>query len=106
MLLLQNALFKSSRMVVRRMLLIGCFVNGIFEDHRNKIIKDKSKSSTLTVRTGPTVKSSNFLLSARFFILDKSEVLDQFCKRTTMRLLRLMKGNWLVTIYKVLFTML
>ena len=105
MLLLQNALFKSSRMVVR-MLLIGCFMSGIFEDHINKTIKNKSKSSTLTVRTGPTVKSSNFLLSARFFILDISEVLDQFCKRTTIRLLRLMKGNWLVTSYKVLFTML
>lgn len=105
MLLLQNALFKSPRMVVR-MLLIGCFISGIFEDHINEIIKNRRKSSTLTVRTGPTVKSSNFLLSARFFILDISEVLDQFCKRTTMRLLRLMKGNWLVTNYKVLFTML
>ena len=63
-------------------------MSGIFEDHINKIIKNKSKSSTLTVRTGPTVKSSNFLLSARFFILDISEVLDQFCTSLAMRLSR------------------
>ena len=64
-------------------------MSGIFEDHINKIIKNKSKSSTLTVRTGPTVKSSNFLLSARFFILDISEVLDQFCQKDNNKIIKI-----------------
>jgi hypothetical protein len=59
-----------------------------FVDHTDNIIKNSSKCSTLTVRTGPIVKSSNFLLSARSFILDISEVLDQFCRRVAMRLSR------------------
>ena len=44
----------------------------------------------LTVRTGPTVKSANFLLSARSFNLDSKEVLDQFWTREiqTMKLVK------------------
>ena len=75
-----------------------------FYDHTDKIIKNSSKSSTLTIRTEPIVKSSNFLLSARSFISDISEVLDQFYKRVAMRLSRLMKGNKLFTNYGIGFS--
>ena len=100
MLLLQNVtcqiIQNSSKNVINWM-----FHKWYFYDHTDKIIKNRSKSSTLTIRTEPIVKSSNFLLSARTFIYDISEVLDQFYRRVAMRLSRLMKGNRLFANYGI-----